>query len=85
MGAQRAENAVYYLTTDGSNKIDAGRVEANQGRAHGQTTHFYFVPDGKVCEGQVDLGTPVDTSKVKGQTRTLPLHKKATGATPPAQ
>jgi hypothetical protein len=51
-------------------------LEAKQGGTQGQTTHFYFVPDGKVCEGQVDLGTAADSSKVKGQTRTLP-HKKA--------
>jgi hypothetical protein len=85
LGAQRAENVEYYLTTDGSNKIDAGRLEAHQGGAQGQTAHFYFVPDGKVCEGQVDLGTAVDEAKVKGQTRTLPQHKKATTATPPTQ
>ena len=85
MGAQRAENVVYYLTTDGSNKIDAARMEAHQGGTQGQTAHFYFVPDGKVCEGQVDMGTAVDEAKVKGQTRTLPQHKKATAATPPTQ
>jgi hypothetical protein len=76
MGAQRAENAKYYLTTDGSTKIDADRIEARQGGTEGKVTRFYFIPEGTVCPPPPDLGTPVDEAKVKGHTRKLPARQK---------
>jgi hypothetical protein len=76
LAAQRAANVVYYLTTDSSPTVDASRIEAHQGGVQGKVTHFYFVPEGKLCEGQGDLGTQVDSSKVKGQTRKVPAKKK---------
>ena len=75
LAAQRAANVVYYLTTDSSTAVDASRVEAHEGGVHSKSTHFYFVPEGKLCEGQVDLGTAIDTNKVKGQSRKI-HHKK---------
>ena len=77
LAAQRAANVVYYLTNDSSPTVDASRMEAHQGGVRSRSTHFYFVPEGKLCEGQVDLGTEIDTSKVKGQTRKAPAKKKA--------
>ena len=86
LAAQRSANVAYYLTTDSSNTIDAGRLEAHQGGARSKTTHFYFVPEGKLCADQPDLGSPVDTAKVRGHSRKLPPHaKKAATATPAAQ
>jgi len=82
LAAQRAANVVYYLTNDSSPTVDAGRMEAHQGGVQGKATHFYFVPEGKLCEGQVDMGIAVDSSKVKGQTRKVPGHAKRTA--PPA-
>lgn len=76
---QRAANVVYYLTTDSSPTVDPSRLEAHHGSVQGKTTHFYFVPEGKLCEGQVELGTPVDSSKVKGQTRKVSAPKKKVG------
>jgi len=89
LGAQRAVNVKYYLTTDGPNKSDANRIEPRQGGAKGQATHFYFVADGALCSGQAVEGTPVDESQVQPQSRTAPAptkkHKKAPAAAPPAQ
>jgi len=76
LAAQRAANVLYYLANDSSPTVDASRMEAHQGGVQGKATHFYFVPEGKLCEGQVELGTLVDSSKVKGQTRAVPAHKK---------
>jgi hypothetical protein len=80
LAAQRAANVVYYLTTDSSTAVDASRVEAHDGGVQSKSTHFYFVPEGKLCEGQVDLGTQVDSSKVQGQTRKVPRHAKKTAS-----
>jgi hypothetical protein len=76
IAAQRAANVVYYLTNDSSPTVDAGRMEAHQDGVQGKSTHFYFVPEGKLCEGQVDLGTSIDSSTVKGQPRKVHRHKK---------
>ena len=85
LGAQRAVNVKFYLTTDGPNKSDPSRIEARQGGNKGQATHFYFVPDGGLCQGQIVEGTPVDESVVQGQSRSsagpAKKHKKA-AATP---
>ena len=78
LGAQRAVNVKYYLTTDGSAKIDPSRIEARQGDVKGQATHFYFVPEGSLCSGQAVEGTPVDESVVQGRSRTAAGHGKRT-------
>jgi len=83
LGAQRAVNAEYYLTSDGPNKIDATRLQARQGGIKAKATHFSFVPDGDLCSGQPDLGTPVDETKIKGQTRTQPAHHEMKAPTAP--
>ena len=90
LGAQRAVNVKYYLVTDGPTKSDPSRIEPRQGGTKGKATHFYFVPEGSLCEGQVVEGTPVDESVVKGQSRTAPAPTKkkahkAPPAAPPAQ
>ncbi len=91
LGAQRSVNVKYYLTTDGPNKVDASRVQPRQGEAKGQATHFYFVPEGNMCGGQLEEGTTVDETAVQPQSRNAPAapahhHKaKAAPAAPPAQ
>jgi hypothetical protein len=86
LGSQRSVNVKYYLTTDGPNKVDASRLQPRQGEAKGQATHFYFVPEGKLCGGQLEEGTVVDESQVQPQSRTAPVpskkHKKAPAAAP---
>ena len=88
LGAQRAVNVKYYLTSDGPTKIDAGRIQPREGATKGKATHFYFVPEGTMCEGQVEEGTAVDESQVQPQSRNAPAKKKAhkaKPAAPPAQ
>jgi len=86
LGAQRAVNAKYYLTTDGPNKVDAARIQPRQGGTKGQATDFYFVPEGNLGD-QVEEGVLVDETKVQAQSRTAPAPKqhKAKPAAPPAQ
>jgi len=72
LGAQRAVNVKYYLTTDGPNKADASRITPRQGEAKGKATHFYFVPEGTLCGGQLEEGTVVDETAVQPQSRTAP-------------
>ena len=76
LGSQRAVNAKYYLTTDGPTKIDPSRIEPRQGGTKGKATHFYFVPEGSLCSGQVVEGNPVDESAVQGQARKAAPAKK---------
>jgi len=89
LGSQLSVNVKYYLTTDGPNKADASRIQPRAGGAKGQATHFYFVPEGNMCGGQMEEGTTVDETQVKGQSRMAapPMkHKaKAKPAAPPAQ
>jgi hypothetical protein len=90
LGSQRSVNVKYYLTTDGPNKVDAGRVQPRQGGTKGQATHFYFVPEGNMCGGQLEEGTTVDETAVQPQSRnapSAPMKKghKAKAAAPPAQ
>jgi hypothetical protein len=89
LGSQRSVNVKYYLTTDGPNKVDAGRVQPREGGTKGKATHFYFVPEGTLCGGQVEEGTVVDESKVQPQSRNAPAPKhhkaKAKPAAPPTQ
>ena len=76
LGAQRSVNVKYYLTTDGPNKVDASRVQPRQGGANGQATHFYFVPEGTMCGGQLEEGTVVDENAVQPQSRNAPARQK---------
>ncbi len=89
LGAQRSVNVKYYLTTDGPTKVDAGRIQPREGGAKGQATHFYFVPEGTMCGGQLEEGTVVDETQVQPQSRNAPAPKhhkaKAKPAEPPAQ
>jgi len=89
LGAQRAVNVKYYLTTDGPNKVDGARIQPRQGGTEeGKAAHFYFVPDSNLCSGQVEEGTVVEEVRVKGQSRMAPAPKKegkAKPAAPPAQ
>jgi hypothetical protein len=86
LGSQRSVNVKYYLTADGPNKVDAGRVSARTGGAKSKSTHFQFVPEGNLCGGQLEEGTTVDESAVQGQSRNAPAptkkHKKASAAAP---
>ncbi len=81
-------NVKYYLTTDGPTKVDAGRVQPRQGGAKGQATHFYFVPEGNLCGGQLEEGTVVDETQVQGQSRAAApapkKHKAKKAAAPPS-
>lgn len=89
LGAQRSVNVKYYLTTDGPNKVDASRVTPRQGGVKGQATHFYFVPEGTLCGGQLEEGTVVDESQVQPQSRNAPVpskkSRKSKTANPPTQ
>jgi hypothetical protein len=89
LGSQRSVNVKYYLVTEGPTKSDPSRIEPRQGGTKGKATHFYFVPEGGLCQGQVVEGTPVDENVVKGQARNAHPSKKkahkAKPAAPPAQ
>ena len=87
LGSQRSVNVKYYLTTDGPNKVDAGRIQPRAGGTKGKATHFYFVPEGSLCGGQLEEGTVVDETQVQPQSRNAPAPKKhkAKPAAPPAQ
>jgi hypothetical protein len=89
LGGQRSVNVKYYLTTEGSTKVDGSRVTPRQGGTKGKATHFYFVPEGTLCGGQLEEGTVVDETQVQGQPRKAPAPKKkgkakAKPAAPPA-
>ena len=91
MGAQRAVNVKYYMVEDELGpKSDGSRIVPRQGGSKGKATHFYFLPEGNLCQGQIVEGTSVDESAVKGQSRkaNVPAPKKkkaAKPAAPPAQ
>ncbi len=89
LGAQRSVNVKYYLTTDGPTKSDASRIEPRDGGTKGKATHFFYLPEGTLCEGQAVEGTPVDETQVQPQSRNAPAPKKhkakAKPAAPPAQ
>jgi len=88
IGAQRSVNVKFYMTQDDLGpKADATRIEPRQGGTKGRATHFYFVPEGGLCQGQAVEGTPVDENVVKGQARkAAPVHHKAKKPpAPPAQ
>ena len=79
IGAQRSVNVKYYMVEDELGpKADGSRIQPKQGGTKGKATHFYFTPDGSLCQGQVVEGTAVDESAVKGQARkAAPAKKKA--------
>jgi hypothetical protein len=89
LGSQRSVNVKYYLTTDGPTKVDASRVQPRAGGTKGKATHFYFVPEGNLCGGQLEEGTVVDESQVQPQSRNAPAPtkkaKKSKPAAAPAQ
>jgi len=77
---QRSVNVKYYLVEDELGpKADGSRIQPKAGGTKGKATHFYLVPDGNLCQGQVVEGTPVDENAVKGQARSAkpPAKKKA--------
>ncbi len=77
LGAQRSVNIKYYLITDGPTKVDAARIEPRQGGTEeGKAAEFYFVAEGKLCSGQVEAGSVVDETALKGRSRTAPAPKK---------
>ena len=89
LGGQRSVNVKYYMTTEGSTKVDGSRVTPRQAGTKGKATHFYFVPEGSMCGGQLEEGTVVDETQVQGQPRKAPAPKKkgkakAKPAAPPA-
>ena len=82
LGAQRAVNVKYYLTTDELGpKVDPSRIEPRKGGTKGKAAHFYFVPQGATFTQEESV--PVDESAVQGQSRSAPIHKKK--AKKPAQ
>jgi len=64
-------------------------MQPRKGGAKGKATHFYFVPEGNLCGGQLEEGSAVDESQVQPQSRMAPApkvkSKKAKPATTPAQ
>ena len=76
LGSQRSVNVKYYLTTDGPTKLDAQRIQPRSGATKGKATHFYFVPEGNLCGGQLEEGVVVDESQVQPQSRNTPAPAK---------
>ena len=69
LGSQRSVNVKYYLTTDGPSRWTPAGYSRALGAAKGKATHFYFVPEGNLCGGQLEEGTVVDESQVQPQSR----------------
>ena len=75
LGAQRAVNVKYYLTTDELGpKVDPSRIEPRKGGTKGKAAHFYFVPQGATFTQEESV--TVDESAVQGQSRSAPTPKK---------
>jgi len=75
LGAQRAVNIKYYLTTDELGpKLDPTRLEPRKGGTKGKVAHFYFVPQGATFTQEESV--TVDESAVQGQSRSAPAPKK---------
>ena len=85
IGAQRAVNVKYYMTTDELGpKVDPSRLEPRKGGTKGKAAHFYFVPQGATFTQEESV--TVDESAVQGQSRSAPAPKKSKKAsTPPSQ
>ena len=76
IGAQRAVNIKYYLTTDELGpKVDPSRLEPRKGGTKGKAAHFYFVPQGATFTQEESV--TVDESAVQGQSRNAkPVSRK---------
>jgi len=77
LGAQRAVNIKYYLTTDEIGpKLDPTRLEPRKGGTKGKAAHFYFVPQGATFTQEESV--TVDETVVQGQSRSAaaPAPKK---------
>ncbi len=76
LGAQRAVNVKYYLTTDELGpKLDPTRLEPRKGGTKGKAAHFYFVPQGATFTQEESV--TVDETAVQGQARNAaPAPKK---------
>jgi len=86
LGAQRAVNIKYYMTTDELGpKVDPTRLEPRKGGAKGKAAHFYFVPQGATFTQEESV--TVDESVVHGQSRSAApaKSKKAKKAAAPPQ
>ena len=80
MGAQRAVNIKYYMTTDELGpKVDPTRLEPRKGGTKAKKVHFYFVPQGATFAEEESV--TVDESAVQGQSRSAAAPKKAKKAT----
>jgi len=80
IGAQRAVNVKYYMTTDELGpKVDATRLEPREGGTKGKATHFYFVPQGATLTQEESV--TVDETAVQGQSRSAAPAKKKKAAT----
>jgi hypothetical protein len=84
LGAQRAVNVKYYLTTDEIGpKLDPTRLEPRKGGVKGKAAHFYFVPQGSTFTQEESV--TVDETAVQGQSRSAAAPKKAKKSAAPAQ
>ena len=71
IGAQRAVNIKYYLTTDELGpKVDPSRLEPRKGGTKGKAAHFYFVPQGATFTAEES--ETIDETAVQGQPRNAP-------------
>jgi hypothetical protein len=84
IGAQRAVNVKYYITTDELGpKVDPSRLEPRKGGTKGKAAHFYFVPQGATFTQEESV--TVDESAVQGQSRSAAPKKAKKSSTPPSQ
>ena len=76
LGAQRAVNIKYYMTTDELRpKVDPSRLEPRKGGVKPKAAHFYFVPQAATFTQEESV--TVDESIVQGQSRSAAAPKKA--------
>jgi len=76
IGAQRAVNIKYYMTTDELGpKVDASRLEVKQGGTKGKASRFYYVPQGATLNEEESV--TIDESVVQGQSRSSAQPKRA--------
>ena len=84
IGAQRAVNVKYYLTTDELGpKVDPSRIEPLKGGTKGKAARFYFVPQGATFTQEEAVA--VDENAVQGQSRSAKPKKAKKPSTPPSQ
>jgi len=84
IGAQRAVNVKYYLTTDELGpKVDPSRIEPLKGGTKGKAARFYFVPQGATFTQEEAVA--VDESAVQGQSRSAKPKKAKKASPPPTQ